>query len=340
MKDQRNAFDTTLPLAATQSQENSIQHGMVGNSPELQRVFNLLNKVAHTDTTVLILGETGTGKELVAKAIHQASARKKKNMIKINCAAIPPNLIESELFGHEKGSFTGALERRLGKFEQAHKGTIFLDEVGELPPAVQVKLLRVLQEKEIQRIGGQRTILTDVRVISATNADLLAAVEAGTFRRDLYYRLNVLPIVLPNLRDRAADIPVLADYFLNEFNVKSGKAITGFSKSVMAAMKNYNWPGNIRELQHLVEKQFLLATGTIISEVQLPGNAKDNLARHTSGLAVKTLAENERDHIFAVLTQCKGKISGPNGAAHLLGVPATTLNSKIKKHGLTRKHNY
>jgi transcriptional regulator with GAF, ATPase, and Fis domain len=317
-----------------------LYEGIAGNSPQMKRMFNLLNKVADTDTTILILGETGTGKELIAKAIHNASVRKKKSMVKINCAAIPPNLIESELFGHEKGSFTGALERRIGKFEQAHKGTIFLDEIGELPLEIQVKMLRVLQEKEIQRIGGKITIPTDVRVISATNLDLLAAVEAGKFRQDLYYRLNVFPILVPNLRERATDIPLLSSYFLDKLNIKFGKSITGFSKRVMEAMKAYSWPGNVRELQNLIEKQVLLATGPIITDGELPDSNQHNLAQELINAPIKTIAENEKDHIFTVLTFCNGKISGPNGAARILGVPATTLNSKIKKFGLTRKHKY
>jgi len=313
---------------------------IAGSSPPMQQVFRLLDKVSLSDTTVLILGETGTGKELIAKAIHNASNRKKKTMVKVNCAAIPPNLIESELFGHEKGSFTGATDRRIGKFEQAHKSTIFLDEVGELSLDLQVKLLRVLQEKEIQRIGGGNIISIDIRIISATNQDLLKEVEAGKFRRDLYYRLNVFPITLPPLRDRKSDIPVLANYFLERFNSKLGRNITGFSKKAVSSMKAYSWPGNVRELEHLIERQVIMAHHPIINDLDISSEEKGTLAHHVTGLPVKTVFENERDHIFSVLERCNGKISGPKGAAKLLGIPPTTLNSKIKKLGLYKKHSF
>jgi transcriptional regulator with GAF, ATPase, and Fis domain len=308
---------------------------IVGSSPEMQQVYKLLNRISSSETTVLILGETGTGKELIAKAIHDDSARSQKPMIKVNCAAIPPNLIESELFGHEKGSFTGATERRIGKFEQAHRGTIFLDEVGELPLDLQVKLLRVLQEKEIERVGGKTTISTDVRIISATNRNLLAEVEAGRFRRDLFYRLNVFPVSLPPLRNRKSDIAVLATFFLDKFAKKSNRTLEGFSKKAISTMMAYSWPGNVRELEHLIERQVVMAQGPIIKAVEIPGKTEQSL----SAIApVKTIFENERDHIFAVLALCNGKISGSNGAAKLLGVPATTLNSKIKRLGLAKRH--
>lgn len=313
---------------------------IAGSGPAMQQIFRLLDRIALADTTVLILGETGTGKELIAKAIHQNSARKDKPMIKINCAAIPPNLIESELFGHEKGSFTGAAERRVGKFEQADKGTIFLDEVGELSPALQVKLLRVLQEKEIERIGGKHTIVTDVRIISATNKNLIDEVEAGRFRTDLFYRLNVFPITLPALRERKSDIPALAAYFLNRFSIKSGRNIKGFSKKVISSMMAYSWPGNVRELEHLVERQVLLTQQQVITELEIPKEESGSLAQYVTGSAVKTVFENERDHIWSVLERCHGKISGPHGAAKLLGIPATTLNSKLKRLGLSKRHSY
>lgn len=258
-------------------------------------------------------------------------------MIKVNCAAIPPNLIESELFGHEKGSFTGATERRIGKFEQAHKGTIFLDEIGELPLNLQVKLLRVLQEKEIERVGGKTTIATDVRIISATNRNLLTEVEAGRFRRDLYYRLNVFPVLLPPLRNRKSDIASLANFFLAKFAKKSNRNLDGFSKKAISTMMAYSWPGNVRELEHLIERQVVMAEGNVIKDIEIPGNNKQSLS---SVAPVKTIFENERDHIFAVLELCNGRISGQYGAAKLLGVPATTLNSKIKKLGLAKKHSY
>ncbi len=316
--------------------KESINHsGIVGNSPEMQEVYKLLSRISSSETTVLILGETGTGKELIAKAIHDGSGRSQKIMIKVNCAAIPSNLIESELFGHEKGSFTGATERRIGKFEQAHKGTIFLDEIGELTPDLQVKLLRVLQEKEIERIGGKTTVATDVRIISATNRNLFEEVEAGRFRRDLYYRLNVLPVSLPPLRNRKSDIAALAIFFLEKFAKKLNRNLDGFSKKAISTMMAYSWPGNVRELEHLIERQVVMAQGPVIKDIEIPGSTEKSLSTVSR---VKTISENERDHIFAVLELCNGRISGKHGAAKLLGVPATTLNSKIKKLGLAKKH--
>ena len=307
---------------------------IIGDSVQMQEVYQKLNRISSSETTVLILGETGTGKELIAKAIHDGSKRNEKALIKVNCAAIPPNLIESELFGHEKGSFTGATDKRIGKFEQAHEGTIFLDEIGELPLDLQVKLLRVLQEKEIERVGGKTTISTDVRIISATNRNLLEEVKAGRFRQDLYYRLNVFPISLPPLRKRKSDIAQLATCFLEKFAKKSNRSITGFSKKAIATLTAYHWPGNVRELEHLVERHVVMAKNPIIRDVEIPGDK----ANSQSAVRVKTIFENERDHIFAVLELCNGKISGAQGAAKLLGVPATTLNSKIKRLGLAKKH--
>ena len=316
---------------------SSIYDEMIGQSKEMQQIFKLLSNVAGTETTVLVLGETGTGKELIAKAIHNASDRKDNQMIKVNCAAIPPNLIESELFGHEKGSFTGATERRIGKFELANNSTLFLDEIGELSLDLQVKLLRVLQEKEFERVGGKTTLTADVRIVSATNRNLLEEVEAGRFRSDLFYRLNVFPIALPALRNRKEDIPVLARHFLSRFAEKCGKKIDGFSQKALGDMMKYYWPGNIRELEHLIERQVLLTKGPIIKELEIPSE-KTITAQGTPISAVKTISENERDHIFAVLQMCNGKISGKDGAAKLLDVPATTLNSKIKRLGLAKKH--
>jgi len=312
------------------------RYGMVGTSNTMDQVFRLLDRISSSETTVLILGETGTGKELIAKAIHEASSRRKRPMIKVNCAAIPPNLMESELFGHEKGSFTGATERRIGKFEQAHQSTIFLDEVGELPLNLQVRLLRVLQEKEIERVGGKVTILTDVRIISATNRDLVQEVELGKFRQDLYYRLNVFPISLPPLRERTNDVPVLAMHFLNLFAKKLNRDLQGFSKKAIATLKAHSWPGNVRELEHVIERQVVLSMGPVIKDIDLQSSS--NTLVSPTMTSVKTIFENERDHIFSVLELCNGKISGANGAARLLGVPVTTLNSKIKKLGLARKH--
>lgn len=312
--------------------------GIIGEGDKMQQVFSLLEQVADTETTVLILGETGTGKELIARAIHNGSVRKDKVMVKVNCAAIPPGLIESELFGHEKGSFTGATERRLGKFELASKSTLFLDEIGELSLELQVKLLRALQEKEIERVGGTGVIPVDVRIVSATNRNLLEEVEAGRFRRDLFYRLNVFPIILPSLRHRTEDIPLLASHFLARFSSKAGKSFNGFSKKALQGMINYNWPGNVRELEHLIERQVLLTKGLIIKSIDIPSPGHAIVVHGEEGMPVKTIYENERDHIFTVLKLCKGKVSGNDGAAKLLGVPATTLNSKIKRLSLSKKH--
>ncbi|MEO3404719.1 sigma-54 dependent transcriptional regulator [Mucilaginibacter sp. CAU 1740] len=307
---------------------------IIGAGAKMSKVFALMDQVAGSDSTVLITGETGTGKELIAKAIHNASARQNNFMISVNCAAIPENLIESELFGHEKGSFTGATDQRIGKFELANNGTLFLDEIGELPLDLQVKLLRALQEKEIERVGGKTTIKIDVRVISATNRDLLTEVEKGRFREDLYYRLHVFPINLPALRDRTEDIPLLAAYFLSKY----GKQQTGFSQRAIKQMVNYSWPGNVREMEHLIERQVLLSNKPLIGEINIPATAKTVTDEAGIKHKIKTIEENERDHIFSVLQLCNGRISGQYGAAKLLGVPATTLNSKIKKLGLNKKH--
>ncbi|RFM36945.1 sigma-54-dependent Fis family transcriptional regulator [Chitinophaga silvisoli] len=242
------------------------QADLVGNSREMQQVFRLISQVAPADSTVLILGETGTGKELVSKAIHNHSTRRDKLLVKVNCAALPVNLIESELFGHEKGAFTGASERRIGKFEMAHGGTLLLDEIGELPLELQAKLLRVLQEREIERIGGKSPVRIDVRIIAATNRDLKKEVEAGRFRRDLFYRLNVFPIVLPPLRERKDEIPELAEYFLQRYAGKAGKSAMRLADGVKEEMMAYHWPGNVRELEHLIERSVLLSRGTVIEE--------------------------------------------------------------------------
>ncbi len=239
---------------------------IVGNGREMQQVFHLISQVAPMDSTVLILGETGTGKELVSKAIHNRSSRRNKLLVKVNCAALPANLIESELFGHEKGAFTGATERRIGKFEMAHNGTLLLDEVGELPLELQAKLLRVLQEKEIERIGGKSPVRIDVRIIAATNRDLRKEVDAGRFRKDLYYRLDVFPIILPPLRERKEEIPELADYFIQHYARQAGKSNMRLADDVKAEMMAWHWPGNVRELQHLIERSVLLTRGPVIEQ--------------------------------------------------------------------------
>jgi len=311
---------------------------MIGSSSGMQRIFGLIGQVANSDSTVLIMSETGTGKELIARAIHEHSDRRNHPMISINCAAIPINLIESQLFGHEKGSFTGAIDKHIGKFELADNSTLFLDEIGELPLDLQVKLLRALQEKEIERVGGTSVIRCNVRVIAATNRNLLNEVEHGRFRRDLYFRLNVIPIQLPALRERVDDIPLLAVHFLKKYAGKSGKQITGFTKAAIRQLCNYPWPGNVREMEHLIERHVLLSKKPVINSIELPV-VETMMPGHSGKLKkIKTIDENERDHIFEVLQLCNGRVSGPYGAAKLLGVPPTTLNSKIKKLGLNKKH--
>ncbi|HTL10449.1 MAG TPA: sigma 54-interacting transcriptional regulator [Chitinophagaceae bacterium] len=311
---------------------------IIGEGSEMKKVFKMVGQVASSSSTVLLLGETGTGKELIARALHNASPRKNKLMIKVNCAALPANLIESELFGHERGSFTGATERRLGKFELANHGTLFLDEIGEMPLELQVKLLRAIQEREIERVGGTTTIKVDVRIIAATNRDLEKMMEEGKFRTDLFYRLNIFPIPLPPLRQRREDIPALAAYFLTRYARKAGRPPMRFAPKVVDELVQYNWPGNIRELEHLIERSVLLARDEVISEVHLsPVKNKPELANSQSNVKIKTIDENEKEHILAILKHCRGKITGPSGAAELLGVPPSTLNSKIKKLGIKKE---
>jgi len=312
---------------------------IIGDSEAMRKVFGLVSRVAPSDSTVLILGETGTGKELIARAIHKMSSRENKAMVKVNCAALPASLIESELFGHEKGSFTGAIDRRIGKFEMAHQGTLFLDEIGEMPLELQVKLLRALQEKEIERIGGKSTIKTDVRIIAATNRDLLKEMAEGKFRSDLYYRLNIFPIQLPPLRHHREDIPLLAAHFIKHYSRKTGKKINTFSHNSLDKLMHYDWPGNVREFEHLIERSILLATGESIQEIHLPSHLnKIPPPLEHAVTVIKTLDENERDHILDMLKYCKGRIAGKGGAAALLGVPPSTLNSKIKRLGIRREH--
>ncbi|MBS1562890.1 MAG: sigma 54-interacting transcriptional regulator [Bacteroidetes bacterium] len=300
---------------------------IIGSSKPMQRVYELMSLVAPSNATVLIGGETGTGKELIARGIHEASSRRGKMMVKVNCAALPSDLIESELFGYERGAFTGALERRAGKFELADKGIIFLDEIGELPLALQVKLLRVIQEREFERLGGKITIRVDVRIIAATNRDLLSEVSAGRFRSDLFHRLNVFPIVLPPLRERWEDIPQLAHYFLARYNKAYSCNITGIPASTMQQLTMYDWPGNVRELENMIERSALLSGGGVLNKVYLPVRKVP---------AVTTLVEVEKQHILEIIRRCRGKIAGKGGAAELLDIPASTLNSKMKKLGITR----
>ena len=317
----------------TEQQESSY-NGIIGNSPLLRNVFNKIEMVAPDDTSVLILGESGTGKEKIAQTIHKLSPRKTKPMITVNCAALPLTLIESELFGHERGAFTGANEKRIGKFEQADGGTIFLDEIGELPLEAQVKLLRVLQEREIERLGGSYTKKINVRIITATNRNLEKEVAEGRFRLDLYYRLNVFPIELPALRQRKEDIPALVYHFLDKYNKKTSRSVTGISSEAMETLQSYDWPGNIRELEHLIERSMLMTTGPDILKIELPVISNTTYPQAEDYSKVKTMEEMERDHIMNILKICKGKVYGPGGAAELLNIPSTTLNSKIKKLGI------
>jgi PAS domain S-box-containing protein len=312
---------------------------IVGSSPALQTVLSSIVKVAPTDSTVLITGETGTGKELIARAIHKHSQRSGQVFISVNCASIPSALVASELFGHEKGAFTGAVQRRQGRFEIAHSGTIFLDEVGDLPAEAQITLLRVLQERQFERVGGNRTLTTDVRVISATNRDLTAAIAAGTFRSDLFYRLNVFPIEVPPLRKRKEDIPMLVEYFVKRYAEKAGKQIRKIDVNTLELCQSYPWPGNIRELQNIVERSVILTSGDTFG-IEKAWLASPELARRElPGPLPDTLQNQEREIIEAALTECRGKVAGPEGAAAKLGIPRSTLDSKIKQLKI-KKHKF
>jgi formate hydrogenlyase transcriptional activator len=312
---------------------------IVGSSSALRKVLHQVAKVAPMDSTVLILGETGTGKELIARAIHKRSNRSSRAFIRVNCAAIPSSLIASELFGHEKGAFTGALQRRLGRFESANGGTIFLDEIGELPAETQIALLRVLQEREIERVGSSQPISVDVRVLTATHRDLKAAVAAGSFRQDLFYRLNVFPIQIPSLRERLDDIPLLVEYLIERYAKKAGKKIRKIRKQTLELFQAYDWPGNIRELQNVIERAVVLCDGETFSvdETWLKGeqDRQDGPAVRLSA----SIAEREREMIEAALAQSRGQVSGPTGAAAKLGIPRQTLESKIKSLGID-KHRF
>jgi len=321
----------------TESKKEGFQ-GIIGNSDAMQEVYELISQVATSNSTVLIFGETGTGKELVANAIHQLSSVSKNRMIKVNCASIPENLIESELFGHEKGAFTGAAQQRIGKFEQAENSTIFLDEIGELPLELQGKLLRVLQEKEIERVGGNKSIKVNARVIAATNKSLQKEVAEGRFRSDLYYRLNVYPIPLPALRERKDDIEVLAKFFLKKHSERIGKKLKGFSQRVLNNMTANVWQGNVRELENMVERSILFAKEDVIKEMHFPEIFASTSETSKTEFQTKTLQEVEREHILKIIKKCNGRISGPQGAAFLLGLPSTTLASRMQKLGIKKEH--
>src|ERR1700757_1559102 len=311
--------------------QGSMRGEIVGSSGALQKVLSLVSKVAPTHATVLITGETGTGKELVARAIHRRSHRSSRAFVCVNCAAIPRNLIASELFGHEKGSFTGALQRRLGRFELAEGGTIFLDEVGELPVETQVALLRVLQEHEFERVGGTRSIRTNVRLIAATNRNLQAAIAAGTFRSDLFYRLNVFPIEMPPLRERREDIPVLVEYFVDHCARKVGKNTQGVSKESLDLLRSYPWPGNIRELQNVIERSVIMCEteNFSVDKTWLAQQPVASEPKSQSSFSQK-LASQEKEMIESALRESEGRVFGPSGAAAKLGISRSTLESKIR----------
>ena len=312
---------------------------IVGSSPALQAVLSAVAKVAPTDSTVLITGETGTGKELIARAIHKRSQRSSKAFVSVNCAAVPRDLIASELFGHEKGAFTGATQRRLGRFESADGGTIFLDEIGELPAEMQISLLRVLQEREFQRVGGNDSLAVDVRVVTATHRDLQAAITEGRFREDLFYRLNVFPIQVPPLRNRKEDIPLLVEYFVDRYATKAGKKITSINKRSLELLHSYAWPGNIRELQNVIERSVIICdSGSLSIDESWLGQRATADDSATQPLAER-LASQEREIIEAALAESKGRVSGPSGAAARLGIPQSTLDSKIRSLKIN-KHQF
>ena len=306
--------------------KTSMFEEVIGTSSALQMVLARAAKVAPTDSTVLIMGETGTGKELIARAIHKRSKRSERPFISVNCAAVPSSLIMSELFGHEKGAFTGAVQRRLGRFELAEGGTIFLDEVGDLPMETQIALLRVLQEREFERVGGTEVLRADVRVISATNRDLQAAIEDGAFRSDLYYRLNVFPIKLPPLRERKEDVPLLVNYFVDRYATRAGKKIKHIQKKALEALQEYSWPGNVRELQNVIERSLIIGE---TNEFSVDKSWFSNEPQPGSSVAVDHTS-TERQRIEAALAQSNGKVSGAHGAAAKLGMPPSTLESKIR----------
>jgi len=321
---------------------SSMFEEIVGSSEALRKVLEQVAKVAPVDSTVLILGETGTGKELIARAIHRGSKRSSRAFIRVNCAAIPQSLIASELFGHEKGAFTGALQRRLGRFELADGGTIFLDEIGELPAETQIALLRVLQEGEFERVGSSQPISVNVRVLAATNRDLKAAVAMGTFRQDLFYRLNVFPIQLPSLRERADDVPLLVEYLIERYAKKAGKKIRNIRTKTLELFQAYDWPGNIRELQNVIERAVVLCDSETFS-VDETWLKREGQRREPAVPFIATLVEREKEIIETALAACQGRIAGPLGAAIKLGIPRQTLESKIKtlridKHRFKGRH--
>jgi formate hydrogenlyase transcriptional activator len=311
----------------------AIESELIGSSAGLRRVLNSVQMVARTDSAVLIQGETGTGKELIARAVHEESLRSSGPFVKLNCAAMPGGLIESELFGHERGAFTGAIMQTTGRFQMAHQGTLFLDEVGDLPLELQPKLLRVLQEQEFERLGSSRTIRVDVRVVAATNQDLAQMVQERRFRADLYYRLNVFPIMLPALRERSEDIPMLVRHFVNKFARRMNREINHIPSEVLEILRLHDWPGNIRELQNVIERAVIMCSGT---DFRLPPNELKHLVRTNTPTAIQTLADAERDHILQVLRQVGWVVGGKGGAAARLGLARTTLLYRMRRLGIAQ----
>jgi formate hydrogenlyase transcriptional activator len=305
---------------------------LIGKSCVLEVVLEQVQRVAPTDSTVLIQGETGTGKELIARSVHDSSSRFARPFIKLNCAAIPFDLLESELFGHEKGAFTGAIAQKVGRFELADKGTLFLDEVGDIPLALQPKLLRVLQEQEFERLGGTRTHQVDVRLVAATNRNLVEMVKRNEFRSDLYYRLNVFPIPLPPLRERREDIPALVEHFVEIYARRMDKQIEHISPETMAALTSYQWPGNIRELQNFIERSVIVTSGSVLE----PPLSSLESAAAVESIGAITLEDAERDHICKILEQTRWVVAGPNGAAARLGIKRSTLYFRMQKLGISR----
>jgi formate hydrogenlyase transcriptional activator len=305
---------------------------IIGNSPALESVLEQVEQVAPTDSTVLIQGETGTGKELFARAIHNLSARCGRPFVKLNCAAIPFDLLESELFGHERGAFTGAIAQKVGRFELADKGTLFLDEVGDIPPGLQPKLLRVLQEQEFERLGSTRTHQVDVRLVAATNRNLADMVKRNEFRSDLYYRLNVFPVPLPPLRERRGDIPALVEHFVDIYARRMGKQIEHIPPETMSAIMAFQWPGNIRELQNFIERSVIVTSGNVLQ----PLLASLTNAAEVESVGAITLEDAERDHICKILEQTRWVVAGPNGAAARLGIKRSTLYFRMQKLGISR----
>jgi formate hydrogenlyase transcriptional activator len=309
--------------------------GMIGEAPAFREVLRNIDIVAPTDATVLVQGETGTGKELVAQAIHDLSARSKQPFVKVNCAAIPATLLESELFGHEKGSFTGAFAQKLGRFEMAHKGTLFLDEIGELPLELQSKLLRAIQEQELERVGGNRTIHVDIRLVAATNRNLKEMVDERKFRSDLYYRLNVFPLSLPALRERQGDIPPLIRHFARKYARQLNRKIAEIPTATVEALMRYDWPGNIRELQHIIERSVILSSGRVLN-VSIPQSVRSGTAQTLPAAAIEEATE--REQVLRALIESGGKVGGSRGAAARLGVPRTTLQSRMRNLNIRREY--